>query len=137
MQTKSEEPINSTGSEEPAQVMTGNSDASPTPDLPLIDSDKKPFKAYQPSRMMQLHKGFEWNPLRQLPRNMLCPCQSGKKFKACHLQKLPLAVPTAVAESFREQMRKPALIFKTEENKDMFPDAEPSSSDLSALQKAD
>ncbi len=35
-------------------------------------------------------KGWAPNPLMQLPRNMQCPCKSGKKWKACCL---PLTKP--------------------------------------------
>jgi hypothetical protein len=27
--------------------------------------------------------GYVWNPLRDLPPNMACPCKSGAKFKKC------------------------------------------------------
>lgn len=33
--------------------------------------------------------GFIRNPLLAFPRNELCPCKSGKKFKKCHLPVLP------------------------------------------------
>lgn len=62
-------------------------------------------------------KGMVWNPLRELPRNMLCPCKmTGLKFKACCLPKLPLVVPENVAKVFKEQMAKPDFIFRTAEN---------------------
>jgi hypothetical protein len=35
-------------------------------------------------RVMQPSQGFHFNPVRKLPRNMQCPCGSGKKFKRCH-----------------------------------------------------
>ncbi len=30
-------------------------------------------------------KGWVWNPLKGLPRNLACPCGSGQKFKKCCL----------------------------------------------------
>jgi hypothetical protein len=41
----------------------------------------------------QLKPGFVWNPLKKFPRNSLCPCKSGKKFKKCHLKSMPEALP--------------------------------------------
>lgn len=67
---------------------------------------------------MKLAPGFTWNPLRTLPRNQLCPCRSGKKFKRCCLDTLPIAVPEKHAEIFLEQMSKPDLVFVTNENKE-------------------
>lgn len=32
---------------------------------------------------MVLKIDYVWNPCAGLPRNMLCPCFSGKKFKKC------------------------------------------------------
>lgn len=60
--------------------------------------------------------GHVWNPLRSLPRNSQCPCPSGKKFKACHLDKLPWAVPADTARQYIDQMAKPDLVFVTKEN---------------------
>jgi len=60
--------------------------------------------------------GMAFNPLLKLPRNMTCPCLSGKKFKACCLNKLPMAVPVADAKSYAEQMEKPYLVFETADN---------------------
>lgn len=37
--------------------------------------------------------GFVRNPLRELPRNMACPCGSGKKFKKCCLDVTRLYIP--------------------------------------------
>src|SRR5581483_4355822 len=45
----------------------------------------------------KLKPGFEENPLLKIPRNSRCPCQSGKKFKACCLVKIPTAVTTEQA----------------------------------------
>lgn len=67
-------------------------------------------------KAMGLMPGFEWNPLLNLPRNRPCPCLSGKKFKACCLNKLPRAVPESLAKQYVEQMGKPDLIFLTKEN---------------------
>lgn len=41
----------------------------------------------------QVKKGFMWNPLRKIPRNMPCPCGSGKKFKKCHYLAMPAVLP--------------------------------------------
>lgn len=32
------------------------------------------------------------NPFRDYPRNLVCPCASGKKFKKCCYLKAPLAI---------------------------------------------
>lgn len=61
-------------------------------------------------------RGFAFNPLRALPRNSLCPCKSGKKFKSCHLRLLPEIVTEETAAKYREQMLKPDLVFITNEN---------------------
>jgi hypothetical protein len=37
--------------------------------------------------------GMVWNPLRTLPRNQTCPCQSGLKFKECCFEKNEIAIP--------------------------------------------
>lgn len=55
--------------------------------------------------------GFVFNPLRKLPVNMPCPCMSGKKFKKCHLDLLPLVVPKKLAESYKYHMQAPNLKF--------------------------
>lgn len=61
-------------------------------------------------------EGYEWNPLRTLPPNQPCPCLSGRKFKKCCKDGLPLAVPKGVADQFRAQMKKPDLVFLTKTN---------------------
>ncbi len=61
-------------------------------------------------------KGYARNPLRELPRNSLCPCQSKKKFKACCLPNLPEIVSEQMAKTYREQMSAPDLRFMTAEN---------------------
>lgn len=45
--------------------------------------------------------GFVWNPLLKYPRNELCPCGSGKKFKKCHLDQLPQAIPKSAGKDAR------------------------------------
>lgn len=47
--------------------------------------------------------GFIRNPLLRFPRNKKCPCNSGKKFKHCHLNVLPYAIPDP------KQMKKPEV----------------------------
>jgi len=54
--------------------------------------------------------------LEKLGRNDLCPCGSGRKFKKCCLPKLPAAVPKALADEYRKQMKLETLVFFTEEN---------------------
>jgi hypothetical protein len=67
-------------------------------------------------KVMVAATGYEANPLLTIPRNQTCPCRSGKKFKVCHLNKLPLYVTKASAEVYREAMKKPDLVFLTQEN---------------------
>jgi len=68
-------------------------------------------KRMDPTRMAMSPKpGFIWNSLKKLPRNMPCPCQSGKKFKACHLNMLPPVVPEKIAKSYIEAMKRPGGI---------------------------
>lgn len=62
--------------------------------------------------------GFQWNPLLNLPRNRPCPCLSGKKFKACCLDRLPKVVADTAAKEYREQMKKPDLVFLTHKNQE-------------------
>ena len=38
--------------------------------------------------------GYQFNEMRSLPRNRPCPCNSGKKFKKCHLPIMPDIIPT-------------------------------------------
>lgn len=75
---------------------------------------KKKFKPYTKKPL----PGFAYNPLRTLPRNLLCPCLSGKKFKVCHLRLLPEIIPEKLANEYAEKMKRPKLIFKTSENTD-------------------
>lgn len=57
-------------------------------------------------RMVMTPKpGFTFNPLKSLPRNSLCPCQSGKKFKKCHLNQLPEVISEKDANLYRNTMR--------------------------------
>lgn len=69
--------------------------------------------------------GFVWNPLRKLPKNMACPCLSGKKFKACCLPKLQPAVPIEVAETYKNQIASGELVFLTPENQHKLKDRIP------------
>jgi hypothetical protein len=78
------------------------------PPEPQRPNDPRCFRAPMP--------GFVWNPIRTYPRNNPCPCRSGQKFKACCLNRLPPAVPEELARQYREQMKKPDLIFITKEN---------------------
>lgn len=58
-------------------------------------------KSYMPNA------GLVWNPLREYPRNSICPCcDSGKKFKQCHEGKLPACIKPELAEKVRALMDK-------------------------------
>jgi len=46
------------------------------------------------SRFRVVKGGLSTNPITKLPRNMRCPCHSGKRFKACCLLDTPPYVPT-------------------------------------------
>jgi len=60
--------------------------------------------------------GFARNPLLTLPRNQACPCRSGKKFKRCCLKVIPGVVTELMAKDFAAQMKKPDLVFVTNDN---------------------
>lgn len=81
--------------------------------LPPLKRSKNP-----PLMCRGLRQGYAWNPLLTFPRNKYCPCQSGKKFKACCLSTLPAAVTLATAKKYKEAMAKPALVFLTKENQE-------------------
>lgn len=49
--------------------------------------------------------GHDWNPLLKVPRNNPCPCQSGKKFKHCHLNLVPRIVEAKQAQHFKTAMK--------------------------------
>ncbi len=51
--------------------------------------------------------GFQINPLLKLPRNMSCPCQSGKKFKACHLDLLEKVISDDRAQVYEAALKQP------------------------------
>ena len=42
-----------------------------------------------------LKAGWVENPILKWPRNSPCPCGTGKKFKACCLNRMPLVLPNA------------------------------------------
>ena len=46
-----------------------------------------------------------WNPMRNLPRNSQCLCNSGRKFKVCCLNNLPNAVTKPQAAAAYAAMR--------------------------------
>lgn len=58
------------------------------------------MKVYRPQ------KGFEWNPLLKLPRNMACPCGSKKKFKTCCLPAMLKTVETAGLKAYEAAKQK-------------------------------
>lgn len=64
-----------------------------------------------------LKPGYSWNPLLKIPRNMACPCKSGKKFKACHLDKLPRAIPTKIADQFKRDLKQIERVVFVEDEK--------------------
>jgi len=61
--------------------------------------------------------GFDWNPLLSLPRNMPCPCGSGRKFKLCHLLTLPKAIPFSMAAQYRKVVKQADEIHFTHDPK--------------------
>lgn len=67
---------------------------------------------------MKLMKGFSWNPLINLPRNNLCPCKSGKKFKVCCLLVLPRVVTNENANYYKKQMENSDMVFMTKDNQE-------------------
>lgn len=50
-------------------------------------------------------EGFTYNPLLSLPRNMFCPCESGKKFKSCHLPTMPRYVTHELAAEYSKSIK--------------------------------
>lgn len=46
------------------------------------------------------------NPLLKYPRNTICFCRSGKKFKRCHMNQLPRTVIREQAEEAKALMKK-------------------------------
>jgi hypothetical protein len=62
-----------------------------------------------------LGDGFAWNPLLGLPRNMPCPCDSGKKYKHCHLLTMPRAIPIKLAMEYKAGMKNPFAVKFTED----------------------
>lgn len=79
----------------------------------MSDEIPKPIEVKESVQDMTnrlLCDGYVWNPLLKFPRNLPCPCDSGKKFKACHLSQLPPVVPPKAAEQIREAMRMPEAV---------------------------
>lgn len=76
----------------------------------------------RPSTKHTLRKplpGFTYNPLKSYPRNNPCPCLSGKKFKVCHLNKLPEVIPQKDAESYSRLLKLTKNIkFVTKDNQE-------------------
>lgn len=111
-----EMPLGNAQSSEPTEVSMSAPAQEMSPQIQaLVDSLKMP-KLRVGKQAFALVPGHVWNPLRALPRNRPCPCLSGKKFKACCLANLPLAVREADAKIYIEQMQKPDLVFMTQEN---------------------
>jgi hypothetical protein len=55
------------------------------------------MKCYQPKQ------GYTWNPLSNIGRNDLCPCQSGRKFKKCCSNKIANCIPDPIAEEMKDK----------------------------------
>lgn len=47
-----------------------------------------------------LNEDMMHNPLRGLPRNMVCPCHSGEKFKKCCLPLTKKYIPKAFLKEY-------------------------------------
>ena len=58
------------------------------------------MKAHRPN------KGYVWNPMRDLPPNMACPCKSGKKFKKCCLPVSPRVISKNWEKEWNEAKQK-------------------------------
>lgn len=39
-------------------------------------------------RVYRLKDGMEYSATKEIPRNAQCPCGSGKKWKACHMDRM-------------------------------------------------
>lgn len=50
-------------------------------------------------------EGYVWNPLLKFPRNEPCFCNSGAKFKDCHLGKLKRTVSAKDSVEILKSMR--------------------------------
>ena len=88
-------------------MSTGKPDES----IPALPPAPQEVKIKNRGRLaMKLKPGFVWNPLLKLPRNMRCPCGSGKKLKACHLDKFPRAIKKELADQYQLAMRNPDRI---------------------------
>lgn len=83
----------------------------------MNEAQKKEFFAKHPGRMAaRLLDGYDWNPLLTIGRNEMCPCDSGKKFKRCHLNTMPRAIPADLAKQYRAGMKNPGgFKFETDE----------------------
>lgn len=46
-------------------------------------------------------KGCAWNPVQKYPRNEKCPCNSGKKFKKCCMEKIAPCIKTEIANQMK------------------------------------
>ncbi len=54
--------------------------------------------------------GFVANPLLKYPRNRVCPCGSGEKFKSCCLKVMTRYVTADLADRYQKGMRNINLI---------------------------
>lgn len=90
--------------------------------LPALEESllNKLAKKRARSMVRALKADYAYNPLLSLPRNSLCPCRSGEKFKRCCLPTLPRAVTIVEANTFKEQMEKPDLLFITDGNREEY-----------------
>ena len=72
----------------------------------------KPRKETKGQAVWALKDGFAWNPLLKIPRNFPCPCQSGAKYKDCHLKTMPRAIPSKLAAEYNDKLKHlPSLRF--------------------------
>ncbi len=54
--------------------------------------------------------GLTINPLLSIPRNLPCPCDSGRKYKKCHLPTMPYYISQSLAATYQKAMNMPHLI---------------------------
>lgn len=95
-----------------ALALTALAIASEVEEIPesVDQSNVIPIKKATWTSPGRLAAGYSWNPLRSLPRNLPCPCGSGVKFKRCHLDKMPDAIPTKMAKEYKAALESADVI---------------------------